>query len=835
MAEQNNNHSNKDEKTDYGLIRPRSIYNEMTESYLDYAMSVIVARALPDVRDGLKPVQRRILYTMRQMGLTHGAKHQKSAKIIGQVLGLYHPHGEGSVYEAMVRLAQWWSLRLTLVDGQGNFGSMDGDPAAAMRYTEARMSKAAEAMLEDIDKETVDWRDNYDGTTSEPTVLPSRLPNLVINGAQGIAVGMASNIPPHNISEVIDGLLLLLDNPDAEIDRLLEIIKGPDFPTSGIIYSKQDIAQALSTGRGGIIIRGRAEIEEEKNKSRIVISELPYQTNKANFITHIADLVKVKKLESISDIRDESDRQEGVRVVVDLKTGAIPAKILNQLYSLTELQTVVHYNLVALVDGLQPRLMNINDVLTEFLKHRQAVVRKRTEYELKIAKERAHILEGLKIALDHIDAIIALIRKSKDRDEAKSNLMTTYKLSDRQATAILEMRLSQLANLERQHVYDEYQAILKLIADLEDILAKPERISTIIRDELKEAKDQFGTPRKTEVRPEALGELSSLDLIPEENVLVSLTMANYVKRLSPDTYRSQLRGGKGVIGMATRDEDSVKSIISANTHDDILFFTELGRVFRIKVHEIPVSSRQSKGVAIPNLIRVSQEEKVTAIIALPKSGSQKYLFFATKHGSVKRVETEAFKNVKKSGVAAINLKPDDQLLWVQETTGDNEIAQITRGGQVIVYSEQQARPMGRSAAGVRGIRLRASDEVIETIVLRPDSESICVVSERGIGKKVALAEFRNQHRGGSGIRIAKLNDKTGKLAEAAVIRSTSKDLMIATTSGQIIRISARSIKRLSRQASGVILIRLNKEDRVSSITILNEDEEVIVNDDKAKP
>lgn len=813
------------EKTDFGVIRARQINDEMSESYLDYAMSVIVARALPDVRDGLKPVQRRILYVMREMGLSANSKHQKSAKIVGQVMGLYHPHGDSAIYDALARMAQWWSLRLPLINGQGNFGSMDGDPPAAMRYTEAKLVSATEALLADIDKDTVDFQDNYDGTHKEPVVLPARLPNLLINGSQGIAVGLATNIPPHNVGEIIDGLLLLQEKPEADIDELIALIKGPDFPTGGIAYGQNDIKEALSTGRGRVVVRGRAEIQEEKNRSRIIINELPYQTNKATFVTHIADLVKSKKIEGISDLRDESDQKDGVRVVVELKQGAMASKVLNLLYELTELQSVIHYNLVALIDGLQPRLLNVFEVLSEFLAHRIIIVTRRTEYELKIAQARAHILEGLKIALDHLDAIIKLIRASNDRDEAKNELVKQFKLTEIQANAILDMRLSQLANLERQRIYEEYDAILKLIADLEDILAKPERVQKIIKDELLEMKEKFNIARKTEIRPEALGQMTAIDLIPEESVLISLTRGNYVKRLPADTYKNQHRGGKGVIGMGTREDDAVVDIVFASTHDDIMFFTDAGRVFTTKAYEIPASSRQSKGIALPNLIRIEAEEKVTALITLPDKDRAGYFFFATKLGVVKRVAAEAFKNVRKSGVVAIGLRSRDVLLWVKRTTGANEIAQITKNGQVIVYNESQARAMGRGASGVRGMRLKGDDEIIETTVLTDETEAICVISKNGVGKKVDVKEFRNQHRGGSGIRIAKLNSKTGLLAGGTVITKQSRDLIIVSDSGQVIRIPISSVKKLSRQASGVILMRSSGTDKVVSMTVVDEAEE----------
>lgn len=817
-------------KTENGLIRSRSITTEMTESYIDYAMSVIVARALPDVRDGLKPVHRRILFMMSEMGLTHSSKYQKSAKIVGQVMGSLHPHGDMAIYDSLARQAQWWSLRLPLIDGQGNFGSMDGDPPAAMRYTEARMATAAESLLADIDKETVDFRDNYDGSRQEPVVLPARLPNLLVNGSQGIAVGMATNIPTHNPGEVIDGLLLLQKNPEASIDELAGVIKGPDFPTGGIAYNEADIKEALSTGRGRVIVRGRATIEEEKKRDIILVTELPYQVNKAAWIRHIAELVKVKKIEGINDIRDESDRKDGVRVVVELKNGAPSSKILNQLYDLTELQTVVHYNMVALVDGIQPKLLNLSEILVEFLAHRTTVVTRRTEYELKVAQARAHILEGLKIALDHLDAIIKLIRESANRDAAKAALIENFKLSEIQANAILDMRLSQLANLERQRIYDEYDAIMKLIADLQDILAKPARVQKIIETELLEIKEKYNTPRRTEIRPEPLGQLTALDLIAEEDVLISITTNNYIKRLLPDTYRSQSRGGKGVIGQGLREDDAVMEMIFASTHDDILLFTSKGRAFKIKAFEIPVSSRQSKGVALPNVVRINPDEKVTTMVNVGKAQDFKYFFFATKKGVVKRVEKGQFDNVRKSGVTAVGLRPNDQLIWVKQTSGNDEIAQITRNAQVIMYNENDVRPMGRSAAGVRGINLKGGDEVIETAVLAGDAQAVCVLSEKGIGKKVDIKEFRNQHRGGSGIRIAKLTDKTGKLTAGEVINADAQDLVIATTSGQVIRIPVASVKKLSRQASGVILIRLNGSDRVSTMAVVSESEEEAVDE-----
>lgn len=814
--------SHEDVQTEFGLIRARPIVEEMTSSYLDYAMSVIVSRALPDVRDGLKPVHRRILYVMKEMGLTAGAKHQKSAKIVGAVMGSYHPHGDMAIYDALARQAQWWSMRTMLVNGQGNFGSMDGDPPAAQRYTEARLAKEAELLLMDIDKDTVDWRDNYDGSTQEPSVLPTRYPNLLINGSQGIAVGMATNVPPHNPEEIIDAALMLTTKPEAT-EEVYNIVKGPDFPTGAIIYNQADIKTAMSSGRGRIVVRGRAEIETDK-KHRIVVAELPYQTNKAAFITHIAELVKLKKIEGITDIRDESDRQSGVRVVIELRSSAPAAKILNQLYELTELQTVVHYNMVALAGGLQPRLMNIAEILLAFLEHRRDVVLRRTKYELKLAEERAHILEGLKIALDNLDAVITLIRESASSEVAKKGLIEKFQLSERQSDAILAMRLSQLANLERQRVYDEYDALQKTIADLRDIIAKPERVTKIVQGELEEVKAQFPSPRRTEIRPEALGAMSATDLVPKENIIISLTQANYVKRLTYDTYKSQTRGGKGVSG-TVRDDDAVRLIVEATTHDDILFFTDRGRAFTTKAYDIPAANRQTKGVALVNLIRLEPGERVTSALAVSGEDDNHYLFLATKMGRVKRVEAKQFAAIRRSGTIAMPLKGNDQLLWVLPTTGENEIVQITREGQVINYSENEVRSMGREASGVRGIEVQSMDEVIETCATSENADSVIVVSERGMGKRLKLSDLRNQHRGGRGVRVAKMSPKTGKMSAAAIATTEDDDLIIAAASGQVIRIPVKEVRYLSRQATGVILMRLNASDVVRSLAVLSHKEE----------
>jgi len=807
-----------------GKVLPQQIEGEMTASYLDYAMSVIVARALPDVRDGLKPVQRRILYTMKQMGLGAGSKHQKSAKVIGQVLGLYHPHGELAIYDAMVRLAQPWNLLLPLVDGQGNFGSMDGDSAAAMRYTEARLTSAAEALLADIEKETVDFVESYDGSNQEPKVLPARLPNILINGSTGIAVGMATNIPPHNTGEVIDALVHMIDKPEANPDELLEIIQGPDFPTGADIYNQAEIREALTTGKGRVVVRGRAEIIEERNKQRIIVSQLPYQVNKATFISHIADLVKAKRVEGITDIRDESDRREGVRVVVDLKASAAANKILNQLYEMTELQTVIHYNTVVLTDGLQPQLVSLHEILCLFLNHRQEVIRRRTEYEKKVAEAREHILAGLKIALDHLDAIIKLIRSSADRESAKKALMKEYQLSEIQANAILDMRLSQLANLEREKVYKEYEAVRALIAQLEGILADPTKIQAIVKKELLDDKAKYAKERLTRVHPEPLGQFSALDLVPDEDVLIVLTKGNYIKRVPTSTYKSQLRGGKGLIGMTTREDDAVRSMLRVSTHDDILLFTDHGRVLQLKAYEIPAASRQSKGVAIPNLVATGADEKVTTLLSLGKDEESKYLVFASERGLVKRVERGAFANIRRSGVIAIQLKPSDKLIWVGATDGQSEIAQITAKGQIIIYGEGEVRPMGRSAAGVKGIRVKDGDKVIETTVIDQTAKHICVISEKGLGKRVPVGAFRHQHRAGSGVRIARLSPKTGDLVAASVLTGGEDGLVIVSRGGQVIRLRMQAVKEQSRQAAGVILMRLNGDDRVTSLALLGKEE-----------
>ncbi len=820
--------------TEYGNIKSRILENEMRESYLDYAMSVIVARALPDVRDGLKPVHRRVLYSMNELGLSSRAKFRKSATVVGDVLGKYHPHGDAAVYETMVRLAQPFSMRYRLVDGQGNFGSMDGDSAAAMRYTEARMTAVSEEMLADIDKNTVDFVPNYDGTQNEPQVLPAKVPQLLLNGSLGIAVGMATNIPPHNLGELCDGVTCLIDNPEASIDDLMEYIKGPDFPTGGNIYNIEDIKAAYATGKGRIVCRAVANIEETDKAFRIIISELPYQVNKAELISKIANLVKDKKVDGISDLRDESDRKDGVRIVVELKSNAYPKKILNRLFELTNMQTAFHVNTLALVDGIQPRVLTLKNVLEEFIKHRKIVVRRRTQFELDKAKDRAHILEGLKKALDHIDEIISIIKKSETKEIAHKNLIEKFGFSDKQSAAILEMRLSALAGLERKKIEDELAEKLELIKNLMAILASEEKIATIIKDELTEIKERFGDERRTKIFKHALGEFSQEDLIPNEQVIVTLTKGNYIKRVPIATFRSQGRGGKGVIGMETKEEDVVEHMLTSQTHDDIMFFTNKGRVFTTKVYDLPSSSRKAKGQAIVNIIQIAQDEKVTAILNISKDLKDKYFFMTTREGVVKKTEISAYQNVRKTGLIAIKLRPSDELNWVVTTSGEEEIMIATKRGQGIHFSEKDARPMGRGATGVRGIRLKSGDSVIAMNVVRSAETDLLTVSENGLGKRTKVTLFALQKRGGSGMRASKVSSRTGDLIEALVIEGTDGDIVLVSRQGQVIRMPLKSIKRIGRDTQGVTLMRLNKNDKVASMTLIRKEEEPVVEEKSQK-
>ncbi len=807
-------------------LLPRSIVEEMQESYLDYAMSVIVARALPDVRDGLKPVHRRILYAMWDIGLKPGAKFRKSATVVGEVLGKYHPHGDVAVYDSMVRLAQPFSMRQVLVTGQGNFGSVDGDGAAAMRYTEAKLAPVAEELLLDIDKDTVNFIPNYDGSHQEPTVLPAKLPNLLLNGTMGIAVGMATSIPPHNLGEVIDATVHLIENPEADISDLMQFVQGPDFPTGGAIFNKADIKQAYSTGKGSIVMRAKAEIVEGKSGFQIVATELPYQVNKAELLMHIAQLVKDKKIEGIRDLRDESDK-EGIRVVIELKKDAYPRKILNQLYKQTNFQTSFHVNCLALVDGLQPRVLTLKNVLEYYLKHRQEVVRRRAEYDLNKAKDRAHILEGLVMALEDIDRVIATIKKSKDKEDARVNLIAKFKFSERQADAILEMRLSQLANLERLKVEEELKEKKKLIKELEDLLAHPKKILGVIKQELVDLKAKFAEERRTKVFAGAVDKFTQEDLIPNEAAVVIITRDGYIKRLPPDTFKAQGRGGKGVIGLTAKEADAVEHLFSTNTHADLLFFTTRGRVFELKAYDIPAASRTAKGQAVVNFLQLAPEEKVSEVLALSDWEGYKFLIMVTKQGVIKKVTIDAFANVRRSGLIAIKLKPADQLYWVKPSTGDDEIMLVTARGQSIRFKEKTVRPMGRGAAGVRGMKLKSSDEITGMDLIAegkpsPD-EQLLVIMNLGYGKRTKLKEYKVQNRGGSGVRTAHVTPKTGQVVSAFVVNAKreKEDLIVISDKGQVIRLPLKAVSVLGRDTQGVRIMRFKElGDQVASVTFV---------------
>lgn len=804
------------------LVERSTVENVMEDSYLRYSMSVIVARALPDVRDGLKPVHRRILYTMNLEGLRASARHRKSATVVGSVMGDYHPHGDSAIYDSMVRMAQDWSMRYMLVDGQGNFGSMDGDPPAAMRYTEARMARVAEEMLSDIDKETVDWRDNYDGRKQEPSVLPAKLPNLLLNGQIGIAVGMATSIPPHNLTEIVDATVHLIDHPEATLDDLLQYVKGPDFPTGGVVFGQSSLRSAYATGRGGVVVRGVADIEERAKKGthRIVISEIPYGLNKASLLEKIADLVKDKKITGVSDLRDESARGT-VRIVVDLKKDAYPKKVLNQLYKLTPLQTSFHYNMLALIDGIQPRILGLGDILHEYIKHRQVVVRRRTEFELKKAEARAHVLEGLTIALDHIDEVIAVIRGSETTEEAQVNLITKFKLSEIQAKAILQMQLRQLAGLERKKIEDELAELRKLIAELKAILADEQRILGVIKDELKELRDKYGDERRTRIVPNELGKFSDEELIPDEQVVVTLTANNYIKRSSVAEYKKQGRGGKGRRGMATREEDIIQHLVLASTHDYLLFFTNKGRVFRLKAYEVPSSSLSAKGIAIVNLLQLQPEETISSVIRVNRAEENGYLFMCTIKGVVKKTPYEQYKNVRNSGLIAINLDEGDELRWIRLSSGDHEVLISTAKGQAMRFHEKDVRSMGRVSRGVRGIRLRADDLVIGMDLVAADS-SIFVISQLGYGKRTKVSQFTPHARGGVGIRSAVVNSKTGPIIGMATLTATENEVIIISTQGQTIRLGLKDISELGRATQGVRVMRINTGDTVASLALVHE-------------
>ncbi len=802
------------------IVEARTVENVMEDSYLRYSMSVIVERALPDVRDGLKPVHRRILYSMDKNGWRSGSKFVKSARVVGDVIGKYHPHGDTSIYDSMVRLAQPWSMRHMLVKGQGNFGSMDGDPPAAYRYTEAKMAKIAEELVADINKETVDFRDNFDGSEQEPTVLPGKLPNLLLNGQLGIAVGMATNIPPHNLGELLDATIHQIDNPEATVDDLLQFVKGPDFPTGGIIYGNESLRTAYATGRGGVVVRGVAEIvENDKGKTQILISEIPFGLNKASLIEKIADLHKEKKIVGIADLRDESSRGV-VRIIVDLKRDAFPKKLLNQLFKLTPLQSSFNFNMMALIDGIQPRVLGLQDIIVEHIKHRQVVVRRRTEYELRKAKDRAHVLEGLKIALDHIDEVIATIRASQTSDEAQINLMKQFKLSEIQAKAILAMQLRTLAGLERQRIEEELAELMKLIAELESVLSDEKKVLKIIKDEFIELKETYAEERRTVIIPQELGKFSEEELIPNEQVVVTMTAANYIKRSSANEYHKQGRGGKGKRGMTTREEDMVKQLVLANTHDFLLFFTDRGRVFRVKTYEIPSTGLNAKGVAIANILQLHPDEEITSIITHPSDAKDGFMFMSTLRGVVKKTSVEAYKNVRSSGLIAINLDDGDQLRWVKHTTGDDEIIISTQQGQAIRFHESGVRPMGRVSRGVRGIRLRTGDEAIGMVVVEDDA-NIFVISEFGYGKRTKVAQFTAHARGGVGIRSAIVNTKTGKLMGVASLKQDDdQEIIIISKAGQTIRLGMGNIPEISRATQGVRVMRLKDDDSVASMGLV---------------
>lgn len=811
-----------------GRLEPRALVDEIQTSFLDYAMSVIVDRALPDARDGLKPVHRRILYTMWRMGLRANTSFKKSARIVGEVLGKYHPHGDTAVYDSMVRMAQDFSMRYMLVRGQGNFGSIDGDRAAAMRYTEAKLARVAEELLFDIEKDTVDFRPNYDGSEEEPRVLPGKLPNLLLNGTIGIAVGMATSIPTHNLREVCQAVIALIENPDITVDELLVHMPGPDFPTAGIIYDKNAIRSAYATGKGGIVMRAKTEIVEEKNGSfQIIVTELPYQVNKAFLIEKIAELVTDKKIEGIRDLRDESNK-EGIRIVIDLKKDAYPKKVLNQLFKMTQLQETFHLNMLCLVEnGIQPRVLTLRTLLDEYLAHRKEVVRRRTEYDLARAEERMHILEGLMIALMNIDEVIATIKKSKDRDEAKANLMSKFKLSERQTMAILEMRLQQLANLERLRIEQEHEEKKKLIEELKSILASVKRMLAIIKDEVIQMRDQFGDDRRTQIVDHPVGEFSVEDLIPQEDTIVMLTEDGYIKRLPPDTFRTQARGGKGVVGLSTKEEDIVSQLFTTNTHAEILFFTSRGRVFRLKAYELPQGSRTSKGQAIVNFLQLSPGEKVTVTLSMDDIDDAKFLVMVTSRGTIKKSALDQFENVRRSGIIAITLDDGDELTWVKPSSGTDDISLVTKKGQSIRFSEDDVRAMGRTAAGVRGIKLGQNDNVIGMDIVDPKLADkgllqLFVITENGMGKRTDLQEYKTQGRGGSGIRTAKVTDKTGGVV-GAFISSTDdeRDLMMISKDGIVIRTPFKSVPSLGRDTQGVRLMRFKEAgDRVSSVAFV---------------
>lgn len=806
-------------------LEHRTLEKVMEDNFFRYSMSVIIERALPDVRDGLKPVHRRIMYSMSQNGNRSGSKFVKSALIVGDVMGKYHPHGDSAIYDSMVRLAQPWSLRYPMIDGQGNFGSMDGDPAAAMRYTEARMQKIADEMLSDIEKETVDFRDNYDGSRQEPVVLPAKVPNLLLNGQIGIAVGMATNIPPHNLGELVDATIELINNDEATIEDLLKHVKGPDFPTGAVVYGGAPMKQAYQTGRGSVMIRAIADIvEDKKGRHQIIVSQVPYGVNKATLIEKIADLVKEKKINGISDLRDESARGT-VRVVVELKKDAYPKKLLNQLYKMTALQTSFNFNMLALIDGIQPRVLGLREMLSEFVKHRQKVVRRRTEFELRKAKERAHILEGYKIALDHIDEVIKTIRASKTQDEAEVALISKFKLSEIQAKAILAMQLRRLTGLERQAIEDELNELLALIKKLEGILADEKEILDIIKTELLEMKEKYGDERRSQIINHELGKFSDEELIPEEESVILLTTENYIKRTLLSEYRRQNRGGKGKRGMTTKEEDIIAHLVPASTHDFLLFFTNKGRVFRLKAYEVPAASLQAKGVAAVNLLQLQPEEKITSIIRHAKDAKDDgYLFMSTSKGTIKKTPLKDYANIRTNGLIAIKLDDGDELKWIQKTTGEHDVIISTSAGQAIRFNEKDARPMGRAARGVRGVRLRPNDYVVGMDIVSDDGRSLLVVSQNGYGKATKVANFPSHKRGGIGIKAAVVTAKTGPIIAVRTLEEDAREVLMISSKGTAIRVGLKDIPTLGRTTQGVRIMKMGSGDTVASLGLMPDQE-----------
>jgi len=803
-------------------VKGVNITEEIETSFLDYAMSVIVSRALPDVRDGLKPVHRRILYGMQELGNTADKAYKKSARIVGDVMGKYHPHGDSSIYDAMVRMAQDFSYRYMLVDGHGNFGSVDGDGAAAMRYTESRMSRIAMEMLRDINKDTIDYTNNYDGSEKEPIVLPSRYPNLLVNGAAGIAVGMATNIPPHQLGETIDAVIALSENPAITTEELMEIIPGPDFPTGGLILGRSGIRRAYETGRGSIIIRAKVEIEQKSNgKETILVHELPYQVNKAKLIEKIAELVRDKKIDGITNLRDESDRR-GMRVVIEVRKDANANVVLNNLYKQTAMQSSFGINMLSLVNG-QPKVMGLKEMLHHYLEHQKVIIRRRTEFDLRKAEDRAHILEGLRIALDHIDEIIAIIRGSRSGDEAKPQLMERFNLSERQAQAILDMRLVRLSGLEREKIEAEYQELQVLIAELKEILADEAKIVDIIRTEILELKERFNDKRRTEITSGGLEMIEDEDLIPVENSVVTLTHNGYIKRLAANTYRSQKRGGRGVQGMGTNEDDFVEHLMNTSTHDTILFFTSKGKVFRAKGYEIPEFGRTAKGLPIVNLLNIEKGEKVTAMIRVDSFEEDAYFIFTTKTGITKRTPVSQFANIRTNGLIAISLREDDDLISVRLTDGEKQVIIGTRDGMLVRFQEDDIRSMGRTAGGVRGIKLRDGDEVVGMEIIEPGQE-ILVVTEKGYGKRTSEEEYRLQSRGGVGLKTIQITDKNGPMVAVKTVDG-SEDLMLITINGMLIRMDVDDISLIGRSTQGVRLIRLGDDELVATVAKVEKEEE----------